>query len=201
MTFDAHAYAVHIQRITENGETYFKATVKELPHLATYENTPAEAYNVIVEDIEVLQAASVEHGHNFPEPTADVPIGHSGRITLRLPKALHRTLDKQAVAEGVSLNSHVVTLLAQGSTIKDLTALAGESIKAIARSAITTAALLRGEETSTASASAFRRHGDQVFGSSAASQAFLGDIPAASVTTQITRSNLQKQNSSLGAYS
>ncbi len=200
MTFDAHAYAIQTQRITDHGETYFKATVAELPHLATYESTPSEAYNVLIEDIEVLQAAAVKHGHSFPEPATALSTGHSGRITLRLPRALHRTLDKQAAAEGVSLNLHVVTLLAQGSTHKDLTVLAGESIKAVARSAITAAALLRGEERSTAYASVLRPNIGQELASSAASQAFLEDVPGINVGMQVSRSTLQKQNSSLGAY-
>ena len=119
---------------------------------------------------------------------------------MRLPKALHRTLDKQAAAEGVSLNLHVVTLLAQGTTYKDLTALAGESIQAVARSAITTAALIRGD-SSTALASALRSNVDQELPSSAASQAFLEYVPATNLRMQVSRFNLQKQNSSVGVNS
>lgn len=146
MKFDAHAYAIQIRRVIEKGETYFKATVAELPHLATYESTPEEAYNVIVDDIEALWESAVELGHPFPTPIPDLGHSHSGRITLRLPKTLHQTLDIQANAEGVSLNLHVVALLMQGATTKDVAAQAGESIKAVARSAITAAALIRGEE-------------------------------------------------------
>lgn len=144
MTFDAHAFAIQTRRITENGETYFKATVAELPHLATYEDTPQEAYDVLIDDIEALHASALELKHPFPAPNTDH--GHSGRITLRLPKSLHRTLDSQATVEGVSLNLHVVTLLMQGATSADVTAQAGVEIRAVARSAITTAALMRGEE-------------------------------------------------------
>lgn len=147
MTFDAHAYAIQTRRITENGETYFKATVIELPHLATYESTAQEAYDVLIEDIEALHVSALELGHPFPAPHADCALGHSGRITLRLPKTLHRTLDEQALREGVSLNLHVVSLLTQGSTAKDVVIHAGNSIRAVARDAITTAALMRGQDT------------------------------------------------------
>lgn len=147
MTFDAHAYAIQTRRISEDGETYFKATVVELPHLATYESTAQEAYDVLIEDIEALHASALELGHPFPAPHADFTHAHSGRITLRLPRTLHRTLDEQALQEGVSLNLHAVTLLTEGATAKNVALHAGNSIRTIARNAITTAALMRGQDT------------------------------------------------------
>lgn len=152
MKFDAHAYEIRTRRLTENGENYFKATVSELPHLATYESTAQEAYDVLVDDIEALYASSIEMGHPFPAPNVESSSGHSGRITLRLPKALHSTLDRQRMSEGVSLNLHVVALLMQGATMKDVVAHAGDAIKTVARSSITAAALMRGEETARSSA-------------------------------------------------
>lgn len=149
MTFDAHAYAIQTRRITEDGETYFKATVVELPHLATYESTAQEAYDVLIEDIEALHVSALELGHPFPAPYTDYAQGYSGRITLRLPKTLHRTLDEQALREGVSLNLHVVSLLTEGVTAKNVALHAGNSIRAVARDAITTAALMRGEDPMT----------------------------------------------------
>ena len=144
MTFNAHAFAIQTRRITENGETFFKATVAELPHLATYEDTPQEAYEVLIDDIEALHASSIGLNHPFPEPNEE--LAHSGRITLRLSKSLHQTLDSQAKAENVSLNLHIVTLLAKGVTTADVVKQVGIEVRAVARAAITTAALMRGEE-------------------------------------------------------
>lgn len=137
MPFDPHAYAIQTRRVLENGEPYFKATVAELPHLATYESSPQEAYDVLIEDIEALYLSSVELGHDFPSPQPESVMSHSGRITLRLPKTLHSNLDKQALSEGVSLNLHVVALLTEGSTAKNVALQAGLSISALATTVIT----------------------------------------------------------------
>ena len=40
---------------------------------------------------------------------------YSGRVTLRLPKSLHRALANAAEEEGVSLNQHLVTVLVSHS--------------------------------------------------------------------------------------
>lgn len=146
MPFDPHAYAIQTRRILENGEPYFKATVAELPHLATYESSPQEAYDVLIEDIEALYLSSVELGHDFPSPQPESTMSHSGRITLRLPKTLHSNLDKQALCEGVSLNLHVVALLTEGSTAKNVALQAGLSIGALAKTAIASTTPLRGED-------------------------------------------------------
>jgi len=47
-------------------------------------------------------------------PSPSYPEEYSGRFLLRLPRSLHRQLAEGAEREGVSLNHHVVTLLARG---------------------------------------------------------------------------------------
>jgi predicted HicB family RNase H-like nuclease len=135
MTFDAHAYAIQTRRIIEDGELIFKATVAELPHLATYESSAQEAYDVLIEDIEALHESATELGRPFPEPLNDAVSGHSGRITLRLSRSLHRNLDAQAQSDGVSLNSHVLAILSAGSVAKDIVKQSSEAIRADVRSA------------------------------------------------------------------
>lgn len=117
--FDAHAYTIRTRRVAdESGEVMFKASVAELPHLATYESSAQEAYDVLIEDIEALHTSATALGHSFPEPQAEADSIHSGRITLRLPKSLHRKLDEQAKVENVSLNLHIVTLLSEESAAR-----------------------------------------------------------------------------------
>ena len=59
-----------------------------------------------------------ERGRDIPEPS--YPEEYSGKFNVRLPKSLHRQLAEQAAADGVSLNQHVVALLAAGNTIRTL---------------------------------------------------------------------------------
>ncbi len=58
-------------------------------------------------------AAMREAGRPVPAPSAEAE-GYSGKWQLRTPKSLHRHLAERARREGVSLNTLVVTLLAQG---------------------------------------------------------------------------------------
>lgn len=61
-----------------------------------------------------------ERGRVIPEPS--YPEEYSGKFNVRLPKSLHRQLAEQAATEGVSLNQHVVALLAAGNAIRTLVA-------------------------------------------------------------------------------
>ena len=57
---------------------------------------------------------ALEDGQAIPLPRQRDE--YSGKFMLRIPKALHRALATAAVAEGVSLNAYVTTLLAAGET-------------------------------------------------------------------------------------
>jgi len=110
MKIDPHAYNISIRRGNFEGEVLFEARVKELPDLAEYAETYEEAYDLAVDAIETAAAAYTEQGRPFPE--AQVPADDfSGRVTLRLPRSLHRALAGTAEDEGVSLNQHLVNVL------------------------------------------------------------------------------------------
>lgn len=55
-----------------------------------------------------------ENGQPAPPPIVPVD-DYSGRVTLRVPKSLHRALALAADGEGVSLNAYLVGLLSQFS--------------------------------------------------------------------------------------
>jgi predicted RNase H-like HicB family nuclease len=114
MTIDAHAYGVTIRRGTFEGETLFEARVREFPDLTEYADTHEEAYALVIDAIETLAAALEQDGLAVPPPIVP-PDDYSGRVTLRLPKSLHRALALAAEDEGVSLNSLLVNLLSQFS--------------------------------------------------------------------------------------
>ncbi len=111
---DAHAYGVSIRRDVFDGEMLFEARVREFPYLHEYAKSWEEAYELVIDAIETLAPMLEEEGK--PIPTPIVPIDdYSGRVTLRLPKSLHRALANAAEGEGVSLNSYLVSLLSQFS--------------------------------------------------------------------------------------
>ncbi|MEX0814402.1 MAG: type II toxin-antitoxin system HicB family antitoxin [Dongiaceae bacterium] len=57
-------------------------------------------------------AAMKEAGRPVPPPSR--PERYSGKWPMRVPRSLHRRLAERAKAEGVSLNTLAVTLMAEG---------------------------------------------------------------------------------------
>lgn len=110
MNIDPHVYNITIRRDTFEGEVLFEARVKELPDVAEYGETYDEAYSLALDTIETAAEAFLEQGRAFPQALAPAT-EYSGRITLRLPRSLHRALAESSEAEGVSLNQYLVNLL------------------------------------------------------------------------------------------
>jgi predicted RNase H-like HicB family nuclease len=110
MNIDPYAYNIGVRRDTFEGEVLFEARVKELPDLTEYGETYAEAYDLAVDAIATAAAAFAEKGRAFPEPLVPAD-DFSGRVTLRLPRSLHRALAAASDEEGVSLNQHLVNIL------------------------------------------------------------------------------------------
>lgn len=107
---NAQDYGITVRRVIEEGEPCFEARVRELPDVVEYADTFEEAYELAIDTIETTEEALAEQGRAMPapQPPAD---DYSGRITLRVPKTLHRALAHLAEDEGVSLNQHIVTVL------------------------------------------------------------------------------------------
>jgi len=108
---DAERYAITVRRVLVEGEELWRATVKELPDLAEFAETRDEAFDLALDSIESLKAAALEDGRPFPGPSDDDE-EYGGRVTLRMPKWIHRAAALRAVTEDVSLNWYIVTVLA-----------------------------------------------------------------------------------------
>ncbi|MFZ1640133.1 MAG: toxin-antitoxin system HicB family antitoxin [Candidatus Contendobacter sp.] len=111
---DPFRYHIMVSKVCLDGTEYFEASVKELPDVREYGDTYQEAFDLAIDTISTAAAMYAEEGRAFPEPTELVE-DYSGRVTLRMPKTLHRTLAEQAEAEDISLNQYVLSLLAQGA--------------------------------------------------------------------------------------
>lgn len=107
---DARKYNISVRFGEFEGEACYEATIKELPTIAEYADTYAEAYALAIDTIETLAQLYAEQGKQFPQP-AITPSSYSGRITLRLPKSLHYSVAQMAEAEEVSLNSLITSAL------------------------------------------------------------------------------------------
>ena len=105
-----YAYNITVREIVFDGDPHFEARVKELPDVREYAASAGDAYALAIDTIETAAAMFAEEGRSFPSP-ALLQDDFSGRVTLRLPKSLHRALANTAKNEGVSLNQHLVNVL------------------------------------------------------------------------------------------
>jgi predicted HicB family RNase H-like nuclease len=108
---NAHSYNITIRQVEVDGEELFEARIRELPDVLEFGETWIEAYELALDTIETTAEIMAELGRTMPPP-APVEDDYSGRVTLRVPKALHRSIAGQAEEEGISLNQYLVALLA-----------------------------------------------------------------------------------------
>lgn len=110
--FDPEKYTISIKKIVEYGESLFVAKVTELPDLAEYGDSFEFVRELAINAIQVAYELCSEQGIPFPEPLADNVLQDvSGRVTLRLPKSVHRQSIKLAEENGVSLNSYLLSCI------------------------------------------------------------------------------------------
>ncbi|MDE0026334.1 MAG: toxin-antitoxin system HicB family antitoxin [Spirochaetaceae bacterium] len=105
-----YAYNITVRECEFEGEPLFEARIKELPDVREFAESAQDAYALAIDTIETAAAMFAETGRPFPLPVRPQD-QYSGRVTLRLPKSLHRELASAAEEEGVSLNQHLVTAL------------------------------------------------------------------------------------------
>lgn len=107
---DPHSYGIEVRRRNLDGDVMFEARVRELPDIAEYADSYQEAYELAVDAVETTARLLGERGRSMPQPMGPAD-DWSGRVTLRLPKSLHRALAGAAEDEGCSLNQHIVNVL------------------------------------------------------------------------------------------
>lgn len=90
------------------------AEAEGLPGCVADGSSPTEAYEGIRRAMRSWIESRLEAGLEIYEPEAE-PEKYSGKLLLRIPKYLHRTLANQARGEGVSLNQYLLARLAEAS--------------------------------------------------------------------------------------
>jgi len=104
-------YRIAVYR-DEEGD--YIAEAEGLPGCVADGSTPAEAYDGIRQAMRSWIESRLEAGLEIFEPEAE-PEQYSGKLLLRIPKYLHRTLANQSRGEGVSLNQYLLARLAEAS--------------------------------------------------------------------------------------
>ncbi|MGT2929235.1 toxin-antitoxin system HicB family antitoxin [Streptococcus dentasini] len=107
-------YPIVINRTNDEGELLFTASIKELPGLIVYGESLEEVYDEIELAKEDWIEANLEWGREIKEPFESSLEDFSGKVTLRLPKTLHKSVKERSEIEGVSLNQTLVQLINDG---------------------------------------------------------------------------------------
>lgn len=106
-------YEIHLF-YSEEDEGYI-ATVHELPGCSAFGETPADALREIEVAAKLWISAARKEKREIPEPIMSKKF--SGRFALRMPKELHRELEREAREQGVSLNQWILFKLAHDKPI------------------------------------------------------------------------------------
>lgn len=94
----------------------FIANIPELPGLSAFGDTQ----EIAIKELEIAKNLYIDSiiadGESIPEPEVLKPF--SGQLRLRLPKSLHASLAQAAQSDGISLNTHIINLLAERNAYK-----------------------------------------------------------------------------------
>ena len=106
------AYNITVRQARFDGELLYEARVAELPDVVEYAETYADAYDLALDTIASTAKIFKKKGKKMPQAIEPVD-DFSGRVTLRIPKSLHKKLSEKAEREGVSLN-HLISNSLEG---------------------------------------------------------------------------------------
>jgi antitoxin HicB len=107
-------YPITLRPLAKDEGGGWLAEFPDLPGCLADGATPEEAMKEAVDAARSWIKTARAHNDPIPVPSRDSRSGYSGRWVLRTPKSLHKRLSECAKAEGVSLNTLAVALLAQG---------------------------------------------------------------------------------------
>ena len=103
-------YPFEIRPLSKEEGGGYSIVFPDLPGCRSDGATPEEAIENGRDALKSWLAVAHEFGDHLPKPFSAV----SGRFVQRVPRSLHAQLVAQAEAEGVSLNTLVVSLVSQG---------------------------------------------------------------------------------------
>lgn len=86
-------------------------SIPDLPGCNAFGDNVADALQSLKETKELWLKGRLDSGQPIPEPSTAEE--YSGKFVLRIPKILHRALDREARRQGISLNQYVLYLLAE----------------------------------------------------------------------------------------
>jgi antitoxin HicB len=116
--FPFEAYSHFVSPIDTADGGGFMFTMPDIPGVLADGATELQAIGDGKEAFIATVSAMIDMGQEVPAPTFNVqdfsPASASGKVLARLPRSMHLQLTARAKTEGVSLNSLVLALIAEG---------------------------------------------------------------------------------------
>lgn len=110
--FEAYGHVVSPLSVEDGGG--YMITFPDLPGCMSDGETLEEALVNGRDAFDSWMAAQVDMGRQIPAPTHYDEEGKPVKFVQRLPRSLHASLQARAKAEGVSINTLVLALIAEG---------------------------------------------------------------------------------------
>lgn len=109
-------YKIEIHSLAPEDGGGFLATVPSLPGCMSDGETPEEALNNVKDAIAAWLETAKELGRTIPEPDVQYKTSndYSGKLSLRIPKYLHKKLSEKAHEEEVSINQLIQSYISFG---------------------------------------------------------------------------------------
>lgn len=104
-------YPIKLRALSAEDGGGWLAEIPDLPGCMSDGETKEEALHNLDDAKETWIRTAVKRGLGVPSPS-ETEETYSGRLTLRLPRTLHRRLAELAEAEGSSLNQFILSMLA-----------------------------------------------------------------------------------------
>jgi antitoxin HicB len=105
----ANDYPFEVRHLPAGEGGGYLVTFLDYPDCIGHGDTPEAAIEEALGNMAALLEVAEEEGLSIPDPG-----GASGQLVLRLPKTLHARVKARAKREGVSLNTLLVSLVAEG---------------------------------------------------------------------------------------
>lgn len=105
-------YPIVIKSIPEELGGGWRAELPDLPGCVAQDDSLHGVLMLLEDAKRAWIEAALEEGRTVPEPSAP-QWQYSGRVLVRMPRSLHRTLSEMAEQEGTSLNQLIVHLLSR----------------------------------------------------------------------------------------
>lgn len=116
--FPFEAYSHLVSPISKADGGGFMFTMPDIPGVLADGETELEAIADGREAFLAIVSALADLGQEVPSPVFNAddftPASASGRVLARLPRSMHLQLTARAKTEGVSLNSLVLAMIAEG---------------------------------------------------------------------------------------